>query len=307
MGVLHRTLISSLPLIPTPIMRRLAGRYIAGETLAQALVRLKELAARGFPGIVDLLGEDVRDERGAREVAESYRHIAQEVARAQLDTYVSVKPTHVGLNLSQELCYELYDSLAVRCRELGLGLRVEMEDHPTTDGTLRVFRRLRAAHPHVGIVLQSRLHRTPEDVEQLLASPSADNAPLWVRMVKGIYLEPERIAHTEPGPIAQAYFDLCDRLLCAGARVSFATHDEHLGARLIDRVRAGNVSQQRYEFQVLLGVRDSLWDEWQRGGHTVRVYVPYGPQWRPYSQRRLRKNPELFRHLVRDTLRLNKR
>ena len=307
MELLDRLAISTLPLIPTPVMRRLASRYIAGETLLQAIERMKELRRRGLPSIVDLLGEDVGSESSARQVAASYATVADEVAEEALDAYVSVKPTHVGLNISEELCFELYDGLARHCAGLGLGVRVEMEDHPTTDGTLAVFERLRSIHENVGIVLQSRLRRTPEDVERLLAGRAAGDAPLWVRMVKGIYLEPAEIAFTEPEPIRTAFGELSDRLLAAGARVGFATHDEVLAEGLLESVRRYDVPPERYEFQVLLGVREGLWDQWSAAGHTVRVYVPYGPQWRPYSQRRLRKNPELFRHLVRDTLRLNPR
>jgi proline dehydrogenase len=307
MAFLDQIAISTLPLIPTPIMRRLAGRYISGETLEQALERMRDLKARGFPSAVDLLGEDVQDESGARAVAAEYREISEAVKAQGLDAYVSIKPTHVGLNLSEELCFELYDQVLRHAAGLGLDVRVEMEDHPTTEGTLRVFERLRAVHSNVGIVLQSRLHRTPEDIERLLAGPSASDTPLWVRMVKGIYLEPASIAFTDPDPIRDAYVRLSERLLGAGARVGFATHDELMAQRLLDIVAEQGVAKERYEFQVLLGVRESLWDLWASQGHTVRVYVPFGPQWRPYSLRRLKHNPEIFRHLVRDTLRLNKR
>jgi len=296
MSVLDRAALATLPLLPRWLMRRLAARYIAGEELADALRKLDALRARGHSGILDVLGEDVLDKPAARAVMADYRAAASALSARRLDCYVSVKPTHLGLRLSEELCEGLYDELARHCAPLGLELRVEMEDHTTTDATLRVYERLRARHANVGIVLQSRLKRTPRDIQQL-----APPAP-WVRLVKGIYLEPAAIAHTEPGPIRDAYVEAARLLLGRGARLSFATHDEHLAERVMALCRELGVARERYEFQVLLGVRENLWEKWRAAGERVRVYVPFGPEWRAYSTRRLRKNPEIFRHVVRDLL-----
>jgi len=296
MSVLDRAALATLPVLPRWLMRRLAARYIAGEELADALRTLAGLKSRGFSGIIDVLGEDVLDEAAARAVVSGYRAAASAVAERGLDVYVSVKPTHLGLRLSEELCFQLYDELAAHCGRLALGLRVEMEDNTTTDATLRVFERLRARHARVGIVLQSRLLRTPADIARLAPGP------LWVRMVKGIYLEPAEIAHTEPGPIREAYVEDARLLLARGARLCFATHDELLAERLSALCRELGVAREHYEFQVLLGVREGLWQKWHAAGERVRVYVPFGPEWRAYSTRRLRKNPEIFRHVMRDLL-----
>ena len=300
MSVLDQIALSTLPLIPTPIMRKLAGRYIAGERLDQAIERLRSLGAAGHAGVIDLLGEDVRDEAQARGVLHSYTAAADAVHAARLDAYVSVKPTHVGLELSEDLAFEIYDKLAHHCAGLGQFLRVEMEDHTTTDRTLRVFERLRAKHENVGIVLQSRLLRTPADIEALAPGP------LDVRMVKGIYLEPAEIAHTDAVAIRDAYVACTAQLFDRGANVSLATHDEQMAESLIKMVDDRGLDGDRYEFQVLLGVREPLWTLWKDAGHRVRVYVPYGPQWRAYSQRRLRKNPNIFRHVLMDTLRFGR-
>lgn len=299
MSLLDRFAISTLPLVPGPVMRHLASRYIAGERLEDAKAKLCELAGRGYPGIIDVLGEDVADEGEARAAVAEYERASSAVAARGLDAYVSIKPTHVGLNLSEELCFELYDTLATACGARGQTLRVEMEDATTTDATLRVFERLCERHPNVGIVLQSRLHRTPGDVERL-ARPG-----LSVRMVKGIYLEPESIAHTAPDPIRDAYVECTRTLLERGASVSLATHDERMAARCLAIADELGLGPERYEMQVLLGVREPLWREWRDAGRTVRVYVPYGPEWRAYSTRRLKKNPQIFRHVLRDTLGLS--
>jgi proline dehydrogenase len=280
-------------------MRRLASRYIAGETLADALAKLGELEGAGFAGIIDLLGEDVPDEAQARAVLATYREIAASVRARKLGAYLSVKPTHLGLRLSADLAAELYGELAAELGRLGMFLRVEMEDHTTTDATLAVFLRLRARFENVGIVLQSRLLRTPADVRAL---PSVR---VNVRMVKGIYLEPAEIAHTSPDPIRDAYLELARALWQRGDFVALATHDEVLAERAFAVLRELKKTRADYELQVLLGVREPLWRTWRDAGHPVRVYVPFGPEWRAYSQRRLRKNPQIFRHVLRDTLGLS--
>ncbi len=294
---LERLVLGTLPFVPRPIMRRMASRYFAGEELADAIAELGRLHRAGHPGIIDLLGEHVEHEEEARRVLVEYRRAADAVAREHLDAYVSVKPTHFGLALSEELAFELYDTLAAHCTERGLFLRVEMEDSPTTDATLRLFARLRARHTNVGIVLQSRLHRTPADIRAL------PPGPVDVRLVKGIYLEPAKIAHVDAAAIRRAYFDCALALFERGAFLGLATHDDVLASELLEALATRRIGNERFEFQVLLGVREPLWETWRRAGHTVRVYVPYGPQWRAYSLRRMRKNPELLRAIARNTLR----
>jgi proline dehydrogenase len=294
--VLNRIVLSTLPYVPRPFMRRIAARYIAGEELSDALARLEALARRGHPGILDVLGEGIADEREARAVAQHYGAAAEAVARQRLDCYVSVKPTHVGLSISEDLAFELYDGLAKRCAELRLFLRVEMEDHPTTDGTLRVFERLRRVRANVGIVLQARLFRTIDDIERLA------KGPLDVRMVKGIYLEPASIAHTDPIRIREAFVQCVEKLVARSARLSLATHDEHMAATCVEVLRRARRAPDSYEFQVLLGVREELWERWKKDGHQVRVYVPYGPDWQAYSLRRMRKNPQIVGHVLRNLI-----
>ncbi len=301
MGLFDRIAIATIPLVPRPIMRSLSSRYIAGETLGEAIAELTQLRERGHTGIVDLLGEDVEDAAAAKTVVDDYRAVATSIQAASLDAYVSIKPTHLGLRVSEELCLENYREMIRFCGERDQFVRVEMEDHTTTDATLRIFETLRGEFDSVGIVLQSRLFRTKADIEALLQGPNKGR-PLSVRMVKGIYLEPAEVAHTTPVPIREEFLLLSRLLLENGACVSFATHDGPLGADLISLVRELGLGQEHYEFQVLLGVQEALWKTWKDDGHPVRVYVPYGPEWRAYSTRRLGKNPEIFRHVLRDLL-----
>jgi len=290
--MLNRLLVQGLGLVPTPIMRRLSARYIAGEKLEDAMRALRELAVEGYSGVFDILGEGIRSREEASQTADEYIRGAEAIAEAGLDAYVSIKPTHLGLNSDESLAFELYDRVATRCAELSLFMRVEMEDHPTTDATLRVFEALRAKHDKIGLVLQARLFRTLEDIDALAPGP------LDVRMVKGIYLEPAHIAHTQVEPIRDAFIACTERLWDRGARVRLATHDAVMADRLFELVRARNLPTSEYELQVLLGVQQKLWQRWKSAGHPVRVYVPFGPEWKAYSLRRLAKNPQIMRAIV---------
>lgn len=295
MGLLSSLILGGLPLVPTFLMRRLSARYIAGETLEEGLAALTRLKAEGFPGILDVLGEDVASAAETERVVLEYSTAARALAAAGLDAYISIKPTHLGLRLSRELAERNYARLAKLAAELGLFVRVEMEDHTTTDETLLIFRNLRQAHPNTGIVLQSRLLRTPADIEAL---PPASE----VRLVKGIYLEPRAVALTEAAEIRRAYLEQAQLLLTRGHRVSLATHDGPLGDEILTWCRAQGVSEERFEFQVLMGVQENQWRRWRDQGVQVRVYVPFGREWRAYSTRRLRKNPAILGHVLKGLL-----
>ena len=303
MALLTDLFVDGLSVLPKSLVRGLSSRYIAGETIESALERLAVLNAEGYAGVLDILGEDqeggdpARMEHRARAALAQYEDAATRLSNSKCNAYMSAKPTHFGLHVSEDLCFELYSALASHCATLGLFLRVEMEDHPTTDATLRVFERLLVAHSNVGVVLQSRLFRTLTDIAHLISVTPAERR-LDVRMVKGIYLEPAKIAHTEYAPIVDAYFACTKALWRAGARVALATHDDLMAPRLEAlRLELGLTSED-YEYEVLMGVRPSLWQVWRDAGYTVRVYVPYGPDWHAYSMRRLKKNPKLLRQMA---------
>jgi proline dehydrogenase len=288
--------VNALALMPTPIMRHFSKKYIAGETIEQALDCLASFNAAGHPGIMDILGEDAEGEAGAREALAQYQSCSTKLAATKHQAYISAKPTHFGLRTSEELCFELYSTLASHCANHDQFLRVEMEDHTTTDATLRVFKRLLQAHANVGLVLQSRLFRNEADIQDLLAT-LPDGRTLNIRLVKGIYLEPAEIAHTDYAPIADAYVEQARILFAGGATVSLATHDEAMAESLFAVMRELGVGTDRYEMQVLMGVQKTLWEKWMASGHPVRVYVPFGPEWKAYSLRRLKKNPRLLRQV----------
>jgi proline dehydrogenase len=215
MGLFDSLVRLSLPLVPRSVVWQVARRYVAGESLQDCMAALERNEADGFGTILDVLGEAVPSEAGAREAVAEYDRALDALADREWPTIVSVKPTHLGLNFGVGLCEELLSGLCERAAARGRFVRFEMEDHPTIDGTLEVFEAVRARHENVGCVLQARLFRTREDVDRLL---ERFGAGLDVRLVKGIYLEPPEIAWTEPDHITGSYVELADALVEGGAR-----------------------------------------------------------------------------------------
>ena len=214
-----------------------------------------------------------------------------------IDANVSVKLTGLGLTVDPELCAESVRALARLAAGHGRFVRVDMEDSSTTNATLDLYRRLRAdGHDNVGIVLQAMLRRTLDDVAELAGlEPN-------VRVCKGIYVEPSEIAYQGDEAIRFNFAETIAALWESGAKVAVATHDDVLVAGALDLIRERGLGPERYEFQLLLGVRAELADELAAGGHTVRIYVPYGRKWYEYSLRRLQENPKIAGYVARDTL-----
>jgi proline dehydrogenase len=298
---------AGLPLVPRRLIWVVARRYVAGPRLSDALEVVSRERAAGFGTILDVLGEHVESTEAARAAAAEYHRALETLGRVDPGCGVSVKPTHLGLGLDVDLCAGLLSDLCEAAAAHGHRVRFEMEDAPTVDATLAVFNALRGRHANLGCVLQSRLFRSAQDVERLLAE-----GPLDVRLVKGIYIEPPSIAWTEPEDISRSFVDLARRLFEGGAFVGLATHDEHLANRCLDLVgepgRGGDANGVRpYEFQCLLGVRAELAAAWRDAGHPVRIYVPYGEEWHAYSMRRLTRNPQIARHVLAAILRRRSR
>ena len=286
-----------LPAVPRPVVRRLSERYIAGSELADACRVVRELNARGRMATIDVLGEEIHTRDEARALVDEYMDVFETIRRQGLDSNVSVKPTGLGLKLDRSFCRDNIASI-VRCaEERGNFVRIDMEDASTTSDTLAVYRELREQGlERVGVVLQARLRRTLDDIRSL-----ADLKPS-VRVCKGIYLEPEDIAYQDFQAIRESFVRVVEALLEAGAYVAIATHDEWLVERGVELVRRRGLGREEYEFQMLLGVRESLGDEILRDGHRLRIYVPYGRRWYEYSMRRLQENPKIATHIARDTI-----
>ena len=293
MGLLQRMVVAVLPRVPRSVVARVARRYIAGETLAQAVDCVRALRAEGCGSTLDVLGEFVTRSEQARETAAEYRRATDALRAAGLPVNLSVKLTAFGLLFDETGCRALVEELARGAAAAGGFLRIDMEDSPCTDRTLALHDRLRAAGLPVGTVLQARLRRTPRDAERLGGSGAS------VRLCKGIYVEPEEIAHTGFAEIRAAYLESLEILLRGRGRVAIATHDAHLVEGAEALIRRLAIPKERYEFQMLLGVLPSMRRQIVARGHALRVYVPYGTEWYAYSTRRLRENPEVAGHVFR--------
>jgi proline dehydrogenase len=295
-GVDH-LLARAVPLMPRMLVRRFAAPYIAGETLPDAVATSRVLNAAGKRVTVDVLGEEIAAIGDALAIRDAYLGVLGAIAEHGLDGDVSVKPTALGLNVDRAACRDLVGGIATAAAERGTTVEIDMEDSSTTDDILAVYRELHAAgHGNLGIVLQAMLKRTPDDVASL-----AGMAPR-VRICKGIYVEPPTVALQGFDEVRAAWVAALERLIAIGAYPAIATHDGYLVQQAVERVAAAGLAADRYEFQMLLGVRPGLGDQLVRDGHPVRVYVPFGSRWYEYSVRRLRENPGLARSVARGTL-----
>lgn len=275
-------------------MRLGAARFVAGETLDEAVVVLHRLQDRGLRTNTTLLGEDVRDAGATRAVVEAYEQVLERIAHERLWTYVALKLSHLGLLLDEELAYANVERIVRRAGELGNFVRLDMESSPLVDPTLRVYRRLRAAgHDNVGTVLQAYLYRTEQDLEQLL--PLRPN----LRIVKGAYRESPAVAYPRKADVDAAYRRLVERMVAAGCFVAVATHDE----RLIEFALGLGAGNEAMEIQMLYGVRPQLQLDLVRRGRRVLVATPYGPDWYPYLMRRLAERPANLLFFLRNALR----
>ena len=291
MALLDRALVHLLPAVPRPIVRRIADRYIAGEEIDDAVATVAQLNEDGMTATIDVLGEEIHNAEEAQEIVDAYHDTLDAIGEHGLDANVSVKPTAVGLKLGYDVGSANVEALVRHAAETGNFVRIDMEDSTTTDDTLRMYRELREAGlDNVGVVLQARLRRTLDDIAAL-----ADLRPN-VRICKGIYLEPEEIAYTEFEEIRESYVRSLEALVETASYVGIATHDEFLISE------GKRIAEERYEFQMLLGVRASLGRELVQEGERLRIYVPFGRQWYEYSLRRLQENPRIAGYVATDTV-----
>ena len=276
-------------------MRLGAARFVAGETLDECMDTLAELNAKGLYANTTLLGEDVESRLEAQDVLGAYRTVLDRIAERDLNANAAVKLTALGLLIEEELAYDNVAALADHAKGRGNSLRIDMEHSGVVDATLRIYRRLReAGRDNVGCVLQAYLYRTPEDLESIL--PLQPN----LRLVKGAYLERPEIAHPRKADVDDAYRRILERALAGGAYLAVATHDERLIQHMIELADRKGYGRDRFEFQMLYGVRPQLQLDLARRGFKVLVATPYGPQWYPYLMRRLAERPANLLFLARN-------
>jgi proline dehydrogenase len=299
----HRRILGRLA-TRLPFTRPMVARFVAGESLHAALPAIRRLHDAGFRSTVDILGESVMHEDAARAAATAYVEALHLLAESGVDLNVSLKLSQMGLGLGPQVARQNAGRVLAAAAELGAFVRIDMEDHTTTDATLAIWRSLRpvmAGEGEVGVVLQSALRRTGADVETLIAEGAR------IRLCKGAYKEPAAAAYPDKADVDAAYLRVTERLLADGRYPAIATHDDKMVDHAIAYAREHGIGPERFEFQMLYGIRRDLQDRVLTDGWTVRIYVPTGREWYPYFMRRLAERPANVAFLVKSVLRERRR
>ena len=293
MKALNRLIVAAMPLVPRAVVRRIAHRYVAGETLAHALETVRTLNAEGCMATLDVLGEDVSEIGETERTVEEYCQALDGIAAQGLDSNVSVKLTALGLKIDSDHCRCEFARIVDAARRHGNFVRIDMEDSSVTAETIEIYSEVRKHYERVGFVLQAYLKRTADDARR--AAESRAN----VRVCKGIYVEPPDIAFQDRGEIRKSFVEVVDLLLSAGSYVGIATHDPIVVRGALATIARLQLPREAYEFQMLLGVAGDLRRRLVSSGHRLRVYVPYGEAWEAYSLRRLKENPAIAGHVLK--------
>lgn len=268
-----------------PGFRQVTRRFIAGESIDDAISAIRQLNALGITASFDHLGESISSEAEAEADVREYLHVLDRIAATGINSNVSVKPTQLGLDIDESLCLRNIRRIVEAAREKGNFVRIDMEDSSKTDATLRIFYTLRREFDNVGIVLQAYLYRTEKDLEDVLAVSGR------VRLCKGAYDEPESVAFPEKRDVDANFIRLMQRLLKSGIYHGIATHDDAMISATREFAKREGVPNDAFEFQMLYGIRRELQVELARSGYRMRTYVPYGEYWYPYFMRRLAERP----------------
>lgn len=270
-----------------PLARKFASRFVAGETVDSAVAAARELNQRKITATLDLLGESVTRESEAAQARDTYLQMLEQIGAAGVESNVSVKLTQMGFDISEPACLANMRAILERAKAGRNFVRLDMESSAYTQRTLDFFfqQLYPSFGPHVGVVIQSCLRRSPGDVDQLI------EAKARVRLCKGAYLEPAEVAFPDKADVDRQYVQLMEQLLLHGNYPGLATHDEAIIARARAFATEQKIAPARFEFQMLYGVRRDLQEQLRAAGYNVRVYIPFGTQWYPYLMRRLAERP----------------
>ena len=288
-----------LPYFPKKFIWIFSRAYISGETIDDAMRVSKELNSKNIKVTLDVLGEFIKTLEEAEENKKEYLNLIDVSFKNHINGNFSVKPTSFGLLIDKEVCYTHIREIVAKAASLKSFIRIDMEDSPTTDDEIALFRRLKAEFPaNVGLVLQSYLKRTYNDLEQMMDLNSPE-IPVNYRLCKGIYVEHESIAYKKYEDINQHYLEDLEYIFKNKIYVGIATHDKPLIEGAYRLIKKYNVPKNMYEFQMLYGVTPKLRESVVNEGHNMRVYVPFGKQWFGYSTRRLKENPKMASHIIK--------
>lgn len=300
--MLNRLIAATLPLLPPRFVWLFSRSYIAGETVDDAMRACRALNAEGIKTTIDILGEFIQHLDEAAQNRNEYLALIDTAQRNRIDGNYSIKPTMFGLLIDADTCYRHVREIVAKAAGYGNFIRIDMEDSDCVDREITLFRRLKAEFPrHVGLVLQAYLYRTRTDLEALMDLHTPET-PLNFRLCKGIYAEPARIAFQQRDQINTHFLEDLEFMFTHGVYPGIATHDRDVVNGALALIERYQVPRDRYEFQMLYGVTPELRRTIVAGGHTMRVYVPYGRHWFGYATRRLKENPAIVNSIIKSLL-----
>ena len=295
MSFINHLIKYTLPALPKWFARPFAKPYVAGETSEQALKHVKTINEKGFSATIDILGEHITDIDEAQKITEQYCDLYDQINHQSLDCNLSIKPTHVGLRISLNKAITNITKILDQAKKNNNFLRMDMENSVYTDHTFEIYNLCKQSYEHVGVVIQSYLHRSLKDIEIM----SENN--LNARICKGIYKEEKTIAFQDRKKVKENFLTLAKTMAANGAYAGYATHDQDLIDQLLQWIQSESIDPNRFEFQVLYGVpMQGRLEELIDKGYKVRVYVPFGPDWFDYSLRRLKENPAIARYVIKN-------
>jgi proline dehydrogenase len=287
--------------MPKSVVGFFSKKYIAGETLQAAVDLVKKLNSKGIYATMDVLGESVKNKTESLEAKNQCLEVLEAIEKNKLMANLSIKPTQMGLAIDEQFAYEQILEIVKKAEEYKNFVRIDMEDSPFTDKTINLYKKIYEHHKNVGVVIQSYMRRAYDDVVAL------NKLGTNYRLCKGIYVEPPSIAYKSKQEVRDNYLKLLDKMFQDGNYVGIATHDKYLIDAAYKKIKDQNIPKDKFEFQMLLGVREDLRDKINNDGYKIRIYVPFGKDWYAYSVRRLKENPSMAGHIVKSFLTFGRR
>ncbi len=299
MKLINDAIVSIVKIMPKPIVGIFSKKYIAGEKLEDAVNLVKKLNSKGIYATLDVLGESIKNKEDAVAAKDKCLLVLDKIIENNLMANLSIKPTQMGLSIDENFTYEQVYELIQKAKQINNFVRIDMEDSPYTDKTITLFKRLKETFDNVGVVLQAYLKRTFDDAV-ILGKLNTN-----YRLCKGIYIEPAAIAYKDKQKIRENYLETLNVILKSGNYVGIATHDEFLINEAYRMIKELNIPKDKFEFQMLLGVREDLRDKINADGYKIRIYVPFGEDWYAYSLRRLKENPQIAGYVFKNIFSFN--
>ncbi len=287
MNPINKLIVAIIPLFPKKVVRIFANRYIAGDNINDAVKKVIELNSKSIIATMDVLGESIKDKEEAVQSKNESLEVLEYINKHNLNSNLSVKLTMLGLTIDEGLCLELLTEIVEKAKDLNNFVRIDMEDSSVTEKTIQIYETLRKKYNNVGLAIQAYMKRTLNDVIRLTKEKAN------FRLCKGIYVEPKEIAYKKRDEIRENFLKALEIMLKRGAYVGIATHDIFLIEKSKKMIEELNIPKEKYEFQMLLGVKENLRNKLVKEGYKMRIYVPFGIRWYQYSMRRFKENPNV--------------